>query len=346
MRKLLILLSLVSFLILPVRALELTAPEAPDRAEAYIPEDPLSYGNGFTKLLAKAVATVRPDLREAGRICLGLTAAVLLISILHTVSEQTKPAANLAGTAAIAASLLLSTDSHISLAAETIRELNEYGKLLLPVMTAAMAAQGGAVTSTALYGATALVSSLVVNLMRNVFLPMVYLFLMLTLANSATGEAMLKRIRDFLKWVLTWCLKTVLTLFTTYMGLTNVISGTADAAAVKAAKVTISTAVPVVGSILANASETVLLSAGLVKNAAGMYGIFALIALFVEPFLRIGVHYLMLKVTAAVCGIFGCKEMTELIAGFSEALGLLLAMVGSVCLLLLIATVCFLKGVG
>ena len=82
------------------------------------------------------------------------------------------------------------------------------------------------------------------------------------------------------------------------------------------------------------------------KNAAGMYGIFAVLALFLEPFLRIGVHYLMLKVTAAVCGIFGCKEMTELIGGFSEAMGLLLAMTGSVCLLLLIGTVCFLKGVG
>lgn len=346
MRKLMILLLLLSFLPSPAQALELTAPEVPQQAEAYIPEDPLSFGSGLAELLFGAVAAIRPDLLEAGRICLGLTATVLLISILHTVSGRTKTVANLAGTAAIAASLLLSANSHITLAASTITELSEYGKLLMPVMTAAMAAQGGTVTSAALYTATALVSSLGANLMKKWLLPMVYLFLMLTLANSATGEAMLKRLRDLLKWALTWCLKTLLTLFTTYMGLTNVISGTADAAAVKAARATLSTAVPVVGSILANASETVLVSAGLVKNAAGMYGIFALLALFVEPFLRIGVHYLMLKATAAVCGIFGCKEMTDLIAGFSEALGLLLAMVGAVCLLLLIAAVCFLKGVG
>ena len=165
-------------------------------------------------------------------------------------------------------------------------------------------------------------------------------------ANSATGEALLKRIRDLLKWVMSWCLKTVLTVFTTYMGLTGVVSGTADAAAVKAAKTAISAAVPVVGGILSNATESVLVGAGLMKNVAGIYGIFAVLAIFLEPFLKIGIHYLMLKLTAAACGVFGCKEMTDLIGDFSEAMGLLLAMTGSVCLMLLISMVCFLKGVG
>lgn len=346
MRKLLIFLLLIPYLVFPVHALDLTAPEVPRQAENYMPEDPEDFGSGFAELVGKTLGALRPDLKEAGRICLGLTATVLLISILHTVSDRTKQAANLAGSAAIAASLLLSTNSHLTLAAQTITEMSEYGKLLLPVMAAAMAAQGGAVTSAALYAATAFVSTFLSNLIRTVLMPMVYLFLGLTLANGASGQELLKRLRDLLKWCLTWCLKTVLTLFTTYMGLTNVISGTADAAAVKAAKTAISTAVPVVGGILSNASETVLVGAALVKNAAGMYGIFAVLALFLEPFLRIGIHYLMLKVTAAVCGIFGCKEMTELIGGFSEAMGLLLAMTGSVCLLLLIGTVCFLKGVG
>ena len=40
------------------------------------------------------------------------------------------------------------------------------------------------------------------------------------------------------------------------------------------------------------------------------------------------------------------RELTELIGDFSTAMGLLLAMTGSECLLLLISTVCFLKGVG
>jgi hypothetical protein len=54
----------------------------------------------------------------------------------------------------------------------------------------------------------------------------------------------------------------------------------------------------------------------------------------------------MIKITGAVCSVFGAKRCTELITDFSSAMGLLLAMLGSVCLLQLISTVCFLRGVG
>ena len=173
-----------------------------------------------------------------------------------------------------------------------------------------------------------------------------YLFLALSAANGAIGENILGKLRDLVKNVVSWSLKTILTVFTTYMTVTGVVSGTTDAAALKATKVTISSVVPVVGGILSDASEAVLVSAGLMKNAAGIYGILAVLAVFLSPFLKIGVHYLILKLTAAVCGIFGEKGLTELIGDFSTAMGLLLAMTGSECLLLLISTVCFLKGVG
>lgn len=65
---------------------------------------------------------------------------------------------------------------------------------------------------------------------------------------------------------------------------------------------------------------------------------------FLQPFLKIGIHYLVWKLTAAMCSLLGSK--TELIDDFSAAMGLLLGMTGSVCLLLLISCICFLKGVG
>lgn len=346
MRKLLILLLLPFFLALPVQAVEITAPEVPDAAAEMMPQDTSNFGSAVWELVTRVVGAIRPDLKEAAGICMGLTATVLLISLLQGLSERTKQTGNLAGTAAIAAALLLSANSMIVLGSDTVRQMIAYGKLLLPVMTAAMAAQGAATASTALHAGTALFTTLLSSLIGKLLLPMVYLYLALSSANSATGEALLGRLKDLLKWVMNWCLKTVLTVFTGYMGVTGVISGTTDAAVVKATKTAISTAVPVVGGALSNATETVLAGAAVMKNAAGIYGILAVLAIFLEPFARIGIHYLMLKLTSAVAGIFGSKEMTELIGDFSDAMGFLLAMTGSVCVLLLISTVCFLKGVG
>ena len=327
-------------------AAEFTAPEVTGPAARYMPEETTDFGSAALELFRNVVGTLRPDLREAAAICMSLLATVLLISLVQGLGDSAKKTANLTGTAAISAALLLSANSMIQLGSETIQKLCEYGKLLLPVMTAAMAAQGSATASAALYTGTALFIALLSGLISKLLLPMVYMYLALSAANSATGESMLKRMGDLLKWVMSWCLKTVVTVFTGYLGLTGIISGTTDAAMVKAAKTAISTAVPVVGGALSSAAESVLAGAALVKNTAGIYGILAVLAIFLDPFLRIGIHYLMLKITSAVTGIFGCKEMTDLIGSFSEAMGFLLAMTGSVCVLMLISTVCFLKGVG
>jgi stage III sporulation protein AE len=160
------------------------------------------------------------------------------------------------------------------------------------------------------------------------------------------GSDPLGKIRDFIKWIMTWGLKIILYFFTGYIGITGVVSGSADAAAIKAAKLTISGMVPVVGGILSDASEAVLVGAGVVKNGAGIYGMMAVLAIVIGPFLRIGIQYLLLKATAAVCGLFGTKSITALVQDFTTAMGLLLAMTGSSCLLLLISAVCFMKGVG
>lgn len=346
MTKFMLTLLLIFSLATPASALEITAPEVPKSGEEFMPEKTDSFGDGFFELLQSVLLHLHPDLAEASQVCLSVAAAVMIVSVLRTFSGGIKMAADMAGTTAIAAVLLLNTNSMIRLGAETVAELSEYGKLLYPVMAAAMAAQGGVTASAALYTGTAIFDAVLSSLISNLMVPMVYLFLALAAANSVAGEDLLKKMRDLLKNAMSWCLKTVLTVFTTYMSITGVVSGTTDAAALKATKVTISSVVPVVGGILSDASEAVLVSAGALKNAAGIYGILAVLAVFLEPFLRIGSHYLILKATAAVCGIFGSKEMTGLIEDFSTAMGLLLAMTGSVCLLLLISTVCFMKGVG
>ena len=46
-------------------------------------------------------------------------------------------------------------------------------------------------------------------------------------------------------------------------------------------------------------------------------------AIFAGPFLKIGVQYLLLKITAAVCGVFGCKRPVEMIRDFSGVMGAL-----------------------
>lgn len=341
--RILAMVLLLSVLATPARALEIQAPAVPEAGEQWMAENTDSLAAGLKEIWKKAVSAIRPDLREAAGVSLALTAAVLLVSLVQAVSGN--EAAEMAGAVAVAAILLQSTGSMMALATETLREITEYGKLLLPVMTAALAAQGGATSSAALYAGTAAFNSILTGILGNFLTPGVWLFLALRVGGCAVGEDLLKKLGDMLKSTITWCLKILLMIFTTYLGLTGVVSGTTDAAALKAARVTVSSFVPVVGGVLSDASEAVLVSAGLLKNAAGIYGILAVLAVFLHPFLQIGVHYLILKLTAAVCAVFGTKRMTEAMEAFSTAMAFLLGMTGSACVMVLVSTVCFLRGV-
>lgn len=346
MRKLIFLLLLLFTLAVPVSASEFTAPSVPVSGQAVMPENTESFAEGFRELLQKVLLRIRPDLADAAGVSLSVCAAVMLTALMKQVGGKTGKAAVLAGGGAICSLLLGSADTMIRLGAETVTQLSEYGKLFFPVLTAALAAQGGLQTSAALYVGTAAFDMVLSSLVVKLLIPMVYLFLALAAANAVTGEGLLKRMRDMVKGLLSWTLKLLLTVFTTYMSITGVVSGTTDAAALKATKVTISSVVPVVGGILSDASEAVLVSAEMMKNAAGIYGILAVLALFLEPFLRIGSHYLILKGTSALSSVFGSGELSALIEDFGSAMGLLLAMTGSVCLMQLISAVCFMKGVG
>ncbi len=345
MKRFIIALLILTVITIPVSAMDFSAPAPPESVEDLMPVETETFAQGLLKILRGALSDLSPDIAEAVRVCISLIALVMLISLLKELPGGTTNIVEFAGIIAVGALLLTKTNTMIRLGTDTVRQLSEYGKLLLPVMTAAMAAQGGAASSAALYAGTAAFDAILSTLISNLLVPMVYVFLVLSIGANALGEQMLCKLRDFVKWLVSWCLKTVMYIFTGYMGITGVVSGTADAAAVKATKLAIAGMIPVVGSILSDASEAVIVGAGVMKSAVGIYGLLAIAAIWVGPFLRLGVQYLLLKLTAAVCEVFGVKQVCSLIRSFSAAMGLLLGMTGTACFLLLISTVCLMKGV-
>ena len=348
MRKVLLILlsnSAVFLLCQPAAAMEFEAPDAPKEAYGYMPPEEETFGQGLWKIFTDGINAVLPMLGEAAVQCAGFVGIAVLLSFSKSLSSQSEGVVNLAGIALIAGILLQSSNTMIHLAVDTVKEITDYGNLLLPVMTGAMAAQGRSVTAASLYTATAAFSTVLSNIISNLLAPILYVYILLSVVQCATGDKTVEKAAKFIKWICTWGLKISLYVFTGYMSITGAVTGSTDAAKLKAAKLTISGMVPVVGGILSDASESILVSAGIMKNAAGVYGLFVFASLLIEPFLRIGFQYLLLKATAAICESFDIKQVSDLLKGFSTTMGLLLAMTGSVCLMLTISVVCFMKGV-
>lgn len=345
MKRLAIVFLVLFAMAIPAGAMEFHAPTAPEQAQKYMPDETENFGQGLLFVIKSAMRVVQPGLMEAADVCLSLIAATLLVSLICEVSESVKQTVEMIGVIIVGILLLQPINSLIHLGTETIQQISQYGKLLLPVMTGALAAQGAVTKSGALYAATAFFDALLSSILAELLVPLVYVLLCICAVNHLLSQTLLEEIAKFIKWLLTWGLKTVLYIFTGYISITGVVGGTTDAAMLKATKLTISGMVPAVGSIISDASEAVLVSAGLMKNAAGIYGLLTMIALWIGPFLQIGIQYLMLKVTTGICGMFGSKKMVGLMKDFSSAMGLVLAMTCAVCLIFIISTICFMKGV-
>ena len=113
--------------------------------------------------------------------------------------------------------------------------------------------------------------------------------------------------------------------------------GLPASATVKVAKAAISGVVPVVGGIIADASETVLAGAGVLRGTVGAAGMLVVLAICLTPFLNMAVQYLLYKLTAFLTGIVTQGALAELINALGTAFGLMLGMTGSCALLLLIS---------
>ena len=346
MKKVLICLLFLLALTVPAHASQITAPEPPDSAQEYLPNTSGGFAEDLLYVIQLALKNVSPDLGSCIQVCASLLGTALILSLLKTYDGKSKAMADLAGVIAIACLLMDDVNALIRLGDRTVTELSEYGKLLVPVMTTALAAQGGTGSAAALYTATAFFDAVLSCGVSDVLIPGIYIFLTVAVVNAAVGDALMKKMKDFIKWLLSWGLKIILYAFSGYVSITGVVNGTADQTALKAAKVTLGGMVPVVGSIISDASETILVGAAVVKNSVGVYGMLALVAIVIGPFLKIGIQYLLLKLTAAVCGVFCDKTVTGLMDDFTSAMGLVLAMTGTVCLLLMISMVCFLRGMG
>ena len=316
---------------------------APDVVWTAMPD----LNSGLASLLDTGTGALQGVVQKALRSGLLLLAIVLMASLAEGASAggsgKVFRAAPLAAALAITAVAVADANSLIGLGREAIGKMEVFSKVLLPTVAAATAASGAPVGAAARQMAAMLFSDVLMTLINRVFLPLIYAYIAACTAHAATGNEGLKRIATTLKWVVTTLLTTVLLAFVAYLTVSGIIAGSADAVTIKAAKFTVSSLVPVVGGILSDAAETVLASAGILKNAVGVFGMLVVLGMCVLPFLQLGVHYLIYKMTAALSATVADSRAAGLIDGIGGAFGLVLGMTGACALLMLVTMVSAIK---
>jgi len=283
---------------------------------------------------------------------LGSAAKILTIVILCSAAASAmndggaKDMVSFGGTVAVSAIAVSNAHSFIGMGMETLLTLSDYSKALLPVMCTAAASAGAFTSASAKYAATALFMDVLITISVNIILPLISIYLAAVIANATLIKDTLANVAKFLKWLCTAALTLLMLAFTSYLGMTGLISGKADELAARITKTALGTVLPVVGSIVSDTAETLVAGAGILRNAIGIFGFLAVAAICVTPFLTLGLHYLVYKGTAAFSEALADKHMATLISDVGSAFGMLLALVGCGGMMLFFSIISSMKAVG
>lgn len=321
-------------------ALERAVPQVADLVNGDA-EDGFGLAQGATILCNRAWTDAKQYLLVGIRSLASILVGVVLLGLLESVAGEgvVSRRTELVGALYLTTVSAGDINTLIGLGRNTIANVSSLSKVLIPSLAAATAATGGVTAASVRQVATVFFTDVLLTSIDRILIPMLYVFIACAVASTVVDSDILDGIASLIKKITGWALGILLSLFTAYLSVSGAIASAVDAQAVRVAKTAVSTVVPVVGGILADAAETILAGAGILRAMIGVFGALGVIALCALPFLRLGVQYLLYQAAVFVAQVAGPKKLANMLKMLADAFALILAMTGAAVLLLLIALV-------
>lgn len=297
------------------------------------------------KLLNKLVSDARDAIRGNISSVVGLIGISLLTSCASCfVSDKASQSyINIAGVCAAAYMLTGGMEGLVEQSMQALLKIEDYSRAAIPAVFTAAVTCGAVVSASSKYAAVTIAIDVLMGLAQSVLIPLVYAYLALSLSSAVFDNAILNSCKRAVKWICGTSLTVFTMVFSAFMGISGLVSGTADALAVKTARTVISTALPVVGGIISDAASTVLTAATMIKNSAGVMSLIAVCTMCAGPFVLLSIKMLMYKATAAACEMLPNLRLSVFIKDVGTALGMLMGLLGCSAIMLFISFMAAIK---
>jgi len=304
----------------------------------------INNASDFGAFSDRLVKAVKAKLHDSASAVIEKLVSVIIICVLCSVLElfgndKAPDYIWLCGCAAISAICIGDVNSFIKMGSNTVSDIADFSKLMLPAMCTAAASCGEISSSAVRYAASALFMDIFISIAESIILPVIYAYLAVSIASSAFDNALLSSVSKLLKWAGTSLMVLLALSFTVYISVSNAIATTTDAVTAKLAKTAISSALPVVGGIISDAASTVVAGAQLIKNTLGAFALIAVISICIGPVVVIGLNYLALKAVGAFSGAICNSTVSKTIDSISTALGMVLGLVGCCTIIMFVSAI-------
>ena len=202
---------------------------------------------------------------------------------------------------------------------------------------------GHVVDSAGYYAAVMGVSGALTWLSSSVLMPMLELFLSMSVSSGICSRLKLNGLIEMTGNTMKWLMTFLMTVFTAVIGLNSALSSAENSLAGRAAKFTLSSLIPLVGSSVAEAYRTVKGSVDLLRSGAGVFVILAVFIVFAPLLIRILLWSLSLGAAKVVQDAFSVSSTRYILNALSSVVSLLRAVTVSVLTALIVSAAAMLR---
>ena len=224
-----------------------------------------------------------------------------------------------------------------------VQNLTGFANSLIPLMIALMITTGNVVSSGMLQPILLLLVTFISNFMTNILIPIALVATALGIISKISDQAQVGKLSKFLNSSMVWILGTVLTLFVSVTSLEGGLTSSIDGVTAKAAKTAISSVVPVVGSILGDAVNTIMGCSNIIKNAVGVVGIIVIIAICIRPIVQLAALTITYYLGAALCEPIADDKIVGIMEQMGGTFKIFLAVLFALTVLLIIGIAIVMK---
>ena len=295
-------------------------------------------------LFQQVFTMVGGNLQEPVRAAIAVIAMMLICALLNgmKLSFGDRPVSRvsgLVGTLCVCTVVIQPIVSCIHNAANIIHAAADFLLACVPVLVGIMIAAGQPVSANS-YNLLMMAAGNGISLLSsNILVPLMNIFLAFSEVSAVSPGIGLGGLCAAFHKVVKWTIGFCMTVFSGLLTIHSVVAASADSATAKAAKFVVSNSVPIVGSALGDAVQSIGACLKMLKSGVGAFGLLAGIFIFLPLLIQCISWVIMMHICSGISDVFDQKEISSVLKASAAVLETMLAITFCCMALLIVSTV-------
>ncbi|MBQ9314614.1 MAG: stage III sporulation protein AE [Clostridia bacterium] len=239
--------------------------------------------------------------------------------------------------------IVTSFSNIVAISTKSISKLKNFMNMIIPILITLLLTMGNIATAASIQPVVLVMISIISTVLSNLIIPIIMASTVLNIVSNISKEIKLESIGKFFNKSMMYLIEFMMIIFVGILSLEGTLSAGVDGMTAKVAKTVVSNSVPIVGKLLGDATESVIGSISITKNAVGVIGILIIVAITSGPIIKSFLLMMMFNFTSGICDSIADNRISRCLSIAADSIKLVFGIMIMVTFLFIIAITLMIK---